>query len=213
MQNTLAENGVTVINDRDKDKPIHVSGHPARDELRQMYQWVRPQIAVPVHGERRHIIEHAAYARSLQIGQAVTPRNGDLYRLAPGPAQVIDEVPSGRLYLDGNKLVPAGSEGLRERIGLSQWGIVSVAVAIDEDGDLVDGPILTARGLSEADGSVADSSLIEVDEAAEAAMTKLKRGKRLDDEEVERALVRAVKRQCEKTFGRKPFVDVSVLRV
>ncbi len=213
MQNTLAENGVTVINDRDKDKPIHVSGHPARDELRQMYQWVRPQIAVPVHGERRHIIEHAAYARSLQIGQAVTPRNGDLYRLAPGQPQVIDEVPSGRMYLDGNKLVPAGSEGLRERIGLSQWGIVSVAVAIDDDGDLVDGPILTARGLSEADGSVADSSLIEIDEAAEAAMLKLKRGKRLDDEEVERALVRAVKRQCEKTFGRKPFVDVSVLRV
>jgi len=213
MQNTLAEKGIRVITDRDKNVPIHVSGHPARDELRQMYQWVRPEISVPVHGERRHIVEHAAFAKSLQVSQAITPRNGDLIRLAPGKPETIDIVPNGRLYLDGNKMVPAGSDGLRERIGLSQWGIVSVAVAIDEDGDLVDGPLLTARGLSESDGSSADESLIIVDEAAEAAISKLKRGKRLDDDEVEKALVRAIKKSCEKTFGRKPFVDVNVLRV
>ncbi|MBR9834652.1 MAG: MBL fold metallo-hydrolase, partial [Alphaproteobacteria bacterium] len=116
-------------------------------------------------------------------------------------------------YLDGNRMVPAGSEGLRERIGLSKWGIVSVAVAIDEDGDLVDGPLLSARGLSEEDGSTADESLIEVDEAAETALSKLKRRQRRDDEAVEMALVRAVKKQCENTFGRKPLVDVNVLRV
>ncbi|MDJ0921127.1 MAG: ribonuclease J [Henriciella sp.] len=213
MQNALAEKGVRIITDRSAAKTIHVSGHPARDELRQMYQWVRPKIAVPVHGERRHIVEHAAYAKSLQIGQAVTPRNGDLIRLAPGPAETIDVVPHGRLYLDGNRMVPAGSEAIRERIGLSNWGQVSVAVAIDEAGDLVDGPLITARGLSESDGRTADESLIEVDEAAEEALSKLKRGKRLDDDEVEKALVRAVKKSCEKTFGRKPFVDVSVLRV
>lgn len=213
MQNALAEKGVRIITDRNRDEPIHVSGHPARDELRQMYQWVRPEISVPVHGERRHIVEHAAYAKSLQIPQALTPRNGDLIRLAPGKPETIDVVPSGRLYLDGNRLVPAGSEGLRERVGLSQWGIVSVAIAIDEDGDIVDGPILTARGLSEADGSSADESLIEVDEAAEAAVSKLRRAKRLGDDELEKTLVRSIKKQCEKTFGRKPFVDVSVLRV
>ncbi|MBR9834257.1 MAG: ribonuclease J, partial [Alphaproteobacteria bacterium] len=116
MQNTLAESGVRIITDRDRAKPIHVSGHPARDELRRMYQWVRPQIAVPVHGERRHIVEHAAYARGLQVGQAVTPRNGDLIRLAPGKPETVDIVPNGRMYLDGNRMVPAGSEGLRERI-------------------------------------------------------------------------------------------------
>ncbi|GAB5457692.1 MAG: ribonuclease J [Henriciella sp.] len=213
MQNALAEKGVRIISDRNRDEPIHVSGHPARDELRQMYQWVRPEISVPVHGERRHIVEHAAYAKSLQVPQALTPRNGDLIRLAPGKPETIDVVPSGRLYLDGNKLVPSGSEGLRERIGLSQWGIVSVAIAIDEDGDIVDGPILTARGLSEPDGSSADESLIEVDEAAEEAVSKMRRAKRLDDEELEKTLVRSIKKQCEKTFGRKPFVDVSVLRV
>ena len=213
MQNALAEKGVRIITDRMTDGPIHVSGHPARDELRRMYSWVRPKIAVPVHGERRHIVEHAAYAKSLQVGQAVTPRNGDMIRLAPGDAKIIDTVPNGRLYLDGNRLVPAESEGLKERRGLSQWGYVSVSVAIDEDGDVVDGPLIAARGLSETDGRSADESLIDVDEAAEEALNGLKKRKRLDDEDVERALVRAVKRQCERTFGRKPIVDVSVLRV
>lgn len=213
MQNILAERGIRIITDRNGGDTIHVSGHPARDELRQMYQWVRPEISVPVHGERRHIVEHAAYAKSLQIGKALTPRNGDLIRLAPGEPETIDIVASGRLYLDGNKLVPAGSDALRERRGMAQWGVVSVAVAIDEDGDVVDGPIVNARGLSEPDGSTADESLIDVDEAAEQALSKLKRGKRLNDDEVEKALVRSVKKQCEKTFGRKPYVDVSVLRV
>jgi ribonuclease J len=213
MQNALAEKGVRIITDRMTDGPIHVSGHPARDELRRMYAWVRPKISVPVHGERRHIVEHAAYAKSLQVSQAVTPRNGDMIRLAPGDAKIIDNVPNGRLYLDGNQMVPAESEGLKERRGLSQWGYVSVAVAIDEDGDVVDGPLIAARGLSEADGRSADESLMEVDEAAEEALTRMKRKRRLEDDDVERALVRAVKKQCEKTFGRKPMVDVAVLRV
>ncbi len=213
MQNALAEKGVRVITDKMTDGPIHVSGHPARDELRQMYQWVRPKISVPVHGERRHIVEHAAYAKSLQVSEAVTPRNGDLIKLAPGDPKVIDIVPNGRLHLDGANLVPADSEGLRERIGLSKWGFVSVAVAIDEEGDVVDGPVVMARGLSEADGRSADESLIVLDDAADEALAGLKRRKRLDDEEVERTLVRSVRKACEKTFGRKPMIDVTVLRV
>lgn len=213
MQNALAEKGVRIITDKMTDGPIHVSGHPARDELRRMYQWVRPKISVPVHGERRHIVEHAAYAKSLQVSEAVTPRNGDLIRLAPGPARVVDNVPNGRLYLDGNRLVPADSEGIRERRALSTWGYVSVAIAIDDTGNVVDGPLLAARGLSEPDGSTADESLIEVDEAVEDAMNGIKRRKRFDDEEVERVLARAVKKACDRTFGRKPVVDVNVLRV
>ena len=213
MQNALAEKGVRVITDKMTDGPIHVSGHPARDELRRMYQWVRPKIAVPVHGERRHIVEHAAYAKSLQVGDAVTPRNGDLIRLAPGPAATIDNVPNGRLYLDGNRLVPAESAGIRERRALANWGQVSVANAIAAHGDVVDGPLLTARGLSEPDGSNADESLIDIDDAVEEAINRMKRRKRQDEEEVERALARAVKKACERTFGRKPIVDVNVLRV
>lgn len=213
MQNALAEKGVRIITDQMTEATIHVSGHPAREELRQMYSWVRPKIAVPVHGERRHIVEHATFAKSLQVSEAVKPRNGDMIQLAPGGPKVIDTVPSGQLYLDGSRLVPAEGEGLRERRRLAQWGFVSVSVAIDEDGDVADGPMVMVRGLSEGDGRAADESLIEVEDAADEMLSSLKRRKRLDDDEVERALVRAVKRQCERVFGRKPVVDVSILRV
>ena len=109
--------------------------------------------------------------------------------------------------------MPAEGEGLRERRRLAQWGFVSVSIAIDEDGDVADGPLVMARGLSEGDGRAADESLIDIEDAADEVMSGMKRRKRLDDDEVERALVRVVKRQCERTFGRKPIVDVSILRV
>ena len=94
LYNAFLARGVELITA--DDAPVHVSGHPARDELRQMYQWARPRIAVPVHGERRHILEHARLAKELQVSETIAPNNGDLMRLAPGPAAVIDEVPSGR---------------------------------------------------------------------------------------------------------------------
>lgn len=213
LQNTLAEKGVRIITDRMSKEVIHVSGHPARDELQRMYQWVRPEISVPVHGERRHIMEHAAYARSMQVPQAVTPRNGDMIRLAPGKAQVIDQVPSGRLYLDGNRLVPSSAEGLRERIAISKFGYVSASVSFDEDGSVADGPYLALRGLSEEDGRLADESIDQIEEACEEALDGLSRRKRLDDDTVETVLVRAIRKSCERTFGRKPLVDVTIMRV
>lgn len=213
MQNKLAEKGVRIITDRMTAEPIHVSGHPARDELERMYQWVRPRIAVPVHGERRHIMEHAAFARTMQVAETVTPRNGDLIRLAPGKAERIDVVPNGRLHLDGNRLVPAGSEGLKERIAISKYGYVTASITFDEAGSIADGPYLAARGLSEEDGSLADESLDDLEEACDEALDGLSRRKRLDDETVEKVLVRAIKRKCESVFGRKPIVDVAIMRV
>lgn len=213
MQNALADKGVRILTETMTEGPIHVSGHPARDELRAMYQWVRPQISVPVHGERRHIVEHAAFAKSLQIAQSVTPRNGDMIRLAPGPSEVIDTVPSGRLFLDGNRLVPEHSEGIRERRALSQRGYMSVTIAIDAQGDVVDGPIVTGRGFSEFDGGPAEDSLIDIDMAAEAAVLAMKRHRRLDDDQLETVMMRAVRKTSEQVFGRRPVIDVSVLRV
>lgn len=213
MQNTLAEKGVRIITDKMTAEPIHVSGHPARDELERMYQWVRPQISVPVHGERRHIMEHAAFARSLQVQQTVTPRNGDMIRLAPGKAEVIDVVPNGRLYLDGSRLVPADAEGLSERIAISKYGYVTVSVALDEAGNVADGPYLSSRGLSEDDGSLADESLDGLEAACEDALDGLSRKKRLDDDAVETVLVRTIRKTGDRIFGRKPLVDVTIMRV
>ncbi|MEE2877729.1 MAG: ribonuclease J [Pseudomonadota bacterium] len=213
MQNSLAERGVRIITDRMTTDPIHVSGHPARDELERMYSWVRPRIAVPVHGERRHIMEHAAFARSMQVSETVTPKNGDMIRLWPGKAECIDVVPNGRLYLDGSRLVPAGSEGLGERIAISKYGYVTASIAFDEQGGIADGPFVSARGLSEEDGSLADESLDEIEMACDEALDGLSRRKRLDDDVVETVLVRAIKKSCERVFGRKPLVDVTILRV
>jgi len=212
LQNTLAEQGIRVIHPRMVPQTIHVSGHPCRDELRRMYQWVRPRIAVPVHGERRHILEHASYARSLQVPEAVAPRNGSLIRLAPGEAQILDEVPAGRLFLDGSRLVPEGAQGLIERKRLHNSGIIFATVSLDQAGRIVDGPVVIVKGLSETDGRVAEESLEILDDAAEAALAGLSKKDRSDDEAIERVMGRALRKACDINFGLKPMIEVVVLR-
>ena len=132
VQNKLAALGVEVLTERDHF--VHVSGHPAREELAQMYRWVRPRIAVPVHGEIRHMTEHARLARSLQVPEAVVIGNGQMLRLAPGRAEIIDETPSGRIYLDGRVLVDESHDHMRERRAMSFAGVISVTLALDERG-------------------------------------------------------------------------------
>lgn len=212
LQNELAEKGIRVITPRMVPQKIHVSGHPCRDELRRMYQWVRPRISVPVHGERRHIMEHAAYARSLQVPEAITPRNGSLVRLAPGPAEILDEVPNGRLFLDGNQLVPEGAQGIQERRKLSWNGVIFASVSLDGQGNIEDGPFVVAKGFSEPDGRLADESLETLEEAAEIAVSGLKRKNRFDDDAVERAIGRALRKAAETAYGRRPMIEVVVLR-
>ena len=212
LQNGLAEQGIRVITPRMVPQKIHVSGHPCRDELRRMYQWVRPRISVPVHGERRHIMEHAAYAKSLQVAEAITPRNGSLVRLAPGPAEILDEVPNGRLFLDGKQLVPEGAQGIQERRKLSWNGIIFASVSLDERGDIVDGPVVVVKGFSEPDGRLADESLESLEEAADIAVSGLKRKNRFDDDAVERAVGRALRKAAETAYGMRPMIEVVVLR-
>jgi ribonuclease J len=212
LQNDLAEKGIRVITPRMVPQKIHVSGHPCRDELRRMYQWVRPRISVPVHGERRHIMEHAAYARSLQVPEAITPRNGSLIRLAPGPAEILDEVPNGRLFLDGNQLVPEGAQGIQERRKLSWNGVVFATVSLDGHGNVMDGPVVVVKGFSEPDGRLADESLEYLEEAAENAVSSMKRKDRFDDDAVERAIGRALRKAAETVWGMRPMIEVVVLR-
>ncbi|WP_353256904.1 ribonuclease J [Hyphomonas sp.] len=212
LQNSLAEQGIRIITPRMVEEPIHVSGHPCRDELRRMYQWVRPRVSVPVHGERRHIMEHAAYARSLQVQCALTPRNGSLIRLAPGEPGIIDEVPSGRLMLDGSRLVPEAAEGLIERRRLSVSGLIVATVCLDDDGDILDGPVIAVKGLSESDGRIADESLEPLDMAAARALDGIKKRDRLDDDVVEKVVGRALRKACELEFGIRPLIEVIVLR-
>lgn len=212
LQNKLADRGVRLYTERDHPG-IHVSGHPCRDELAQMYQWARPQIAIPTHGERRHLLEHAAFARDLQVPQSLAPRNGDMVRLAPGRAEVIDEVPNGRLYVDGGVVTPANGEALRERRHASFNGVLQVAVALDSKGRIASGPQVRAIGLpGDADYPLEDA-LDDLSEEAEQALKRLPAEERGLDETVETALSRAVKKAAYRIWERRPVVETTVLRV
>lgn len=209
LQNLLSERGVDIITERDRH--IHVSGHPCRDELRQMYAWVRPQVSIPVHGERRHLIEHAEFARSLQIPQALAPRNGDLIRISQDGASVVDEVKSGRLYVDGRIVAESESAAMRERRSMAYAGHVTVAMVIDGQGSLIAGPDVRALGLPENEQMPESEWLDAIAEAAEGAFERLKRRARCDEAEVEEAVRRAVRRMLNQLWGKKPQVDIMVL--
>jgi ribonuclease J len=212
LQNKLADLGVRLYTERDHPG-IHVSGHPCRDELKRMYQWARPTIAVPTHGERRHLLEHAALARDLQISQAVAPRNGDMVRLAPGQAEIIDEVPSGRLYVDAGVVTPEHGEALRERRHASFNGMLAVSLALDGRSRLASGPQVRAIGLPADEDYTLEEATDDLAEAAKDAVFSLSADGRDDDAAVEAAISRALKKVAFRIWKRRPVVEATVLRV
>jgi len=212
LQNNLADRGVRLYTERDHPG-IHVSGHPCRDELAEMYRWARPQIAVPTHGERRHLLEHVAFARDLQVPQQIAPRNGDVVRLAPGRAEIVDEVPAGRLYVDAGVVVPENGDALRERRHAAHNGMIAVSVVLDGRSRIVAGPAVKAVGLPTDDDYPLDEVLDDLAEAAEEALKRLSGDARDLDDSVETALSRAVKKASQRIWGRRPVVETTVLRV
>jgi ribonuclease J len=212
LYNAFLGRGVNLIT-ADDEHLIHVSGHPARDELKQMYAWARPRIAVPVHGERRHILEHVRLAKELQVPEAVAPENGDLIRLAPGPVEKIDQVPSGRLYVDGTVIINSDDEALRERRRLAAEGSINISIALSGKNAIVAGPNVSLRGLAMEDEDDLDVAMDELERTAEAAFAKLNHSERAEDDAVEAAMVRAVRKAAERLWSKRPLVDVSVLRI
>ncbi|MBX3493274.1 MAG: ribonuclease J [Parvibaculum sp.] len=210
LQNTLALRGIRVITE--KDHFVHVSGHPCRDELARMYQWIRPEISVPVHGEARHLAEHAALARELQVPQQVVIRNGLMVRLAPGPAEIVDEAPSGRIYLDGDVLIESGEGAVQERRRLAFAGSVFVSVVLDGKGQLRGDPQVRLMGLPEEDGNGTDFEDIALD-AIDTALDRLPAKRRGDDDTVAEFLRRAVRGALRREWGKKPQVAVVVTRI
>ncbi|WP_419317196.1 ribonuclease J [Caulobacter sp. ErkDOM-E] len=212
LQNKLADRGVRLHTERDTPG-IHVSGHPCRDELKQMYQWARPEIAVPTHGERRHLIEHAAFARDLQVPQQVTPRNGDMVRLAPGRAEIIDEVPAGRLYVDGGVVTAENGQALRERRHVAFNGMLAVSIVLDGKNRIVSGPQVRGLGLAGDNEYPLGEAMDDLAEEAETAFKRLGGDQKELDDSIENAISRAVKKAAFRIWERKPVVETTVLRV
>ncbi|WP_422036058.1 ribonuclease J [Reyranella sp.] len=207
LQNALIARGVKVITDREAD--IHVSGHPARDELVRVYQWVRPKIALPVHGEVRHMMEHAELAKTCQVPETIVAPNGTLVRLAPGPAEIIDHVFSGRLARDGDTLIPLDGESLRERRKLLWNGAAAATLVVDKRGKSLAPPKVSLRGIDDADGELQEA----IEDALSEMMADLKSVERTDDRRMEEAARQAVRRVVRAHLGKKPLTDVHIVRI
>jgi ribonuclease J len=209
LQNDLARLEVEIVTA--EDEPVHVSGHPAREELARMYQLVRPRIAIPVHGERRHLQAHARLAEECQVPQAIAAENGRMIRLAPGPAEVVGEVEFGRIGLDGSALVPLGGALIKHRHRISASGSAVATLVMGRDGRLLVEPQVTLHGLvdPEADGAALGSAASAVRSAVEA----LNPGQRADDAAVKEAARLAVRRYIHAERGKKPLTDVHLVRV
>ena len=212
LQNKLSDRGVRLYTERDHPH-IHVSGHPCRDELKQMYQWARPQIAVPTHGERRHLLEHAALAKDLQVPITVTPRNGDMVRLAPGHPAIIDEVPSGRLFVDAGMVTPEHGEALRERRHAAQNGVLHISLVLDRKGRIAAGPAIRSIGLPGDEQFPLEEALEDLEDEARRALQGMDGAGRSDDEAVRTLVSRKVKKACQRIWDRRPIVETVVLRV
>ena len=209
LQNDLVRLGVEVVTE--KDEFVHVSGHPGREELEEMYALTRPRIAVPVHGEARHVQEHARLAKACGVAETLEIVNGDMVRLAPGPAEVVDHVAVGKLGVDGPRLVRLDSEILRNRRRMVFNGSAVVTVVMDKTGKLLGDPQLTALGLLDYAHEAEEHDTVV--EAVRDAVLDLPQKARRDDAVVREAARLAVRRSLRDSHGKKPITDVHLVRV
>lgn len=205
IQNKLAERGILMVTDRQAH--VHVSGHPGRPELELMYKWIRPEIILPVHGEMRHMAEQARFAVSCGVPRGIVQQNGEVIRLAPdGPGRVGHER-VGRLVLDGDVILPADGNTINERRRISIHGFIAVTVAIDAKGRVRGAPAIALQGVP-----VEEDREDFLAEAMAAAADAAEDGPK-DEAKLREAIRLAVRRRAAQWTGKKPIVDVAILRV
>ncbi|WP_429591776.1 ribonuclease J [Sphingomonas zeicaulis] len=205
IQNKLAAAGVRMITDRQAH--VHVSGHPGRPELAAMYGWIRPEIVMPVHGEIRHMAEQARFALSQGVPKAVVQENGKIVRLAPGEPEIVGHAPVGRLVLDGDVILPAGGATMNERRKLMLNGQISVGVALDRTGRVAGDPQVRVQGVP-----VEEDREDFLADAADAARKAATDGGNNEDR-LRETIRLAVRRVATQWTGKKPIVDVLLIRV
>ncbi len=205
VQNGLADLGIEVITDG--DAPVHVSGHPRRGELEQLYRWIRPQIAIPMHGEGKHLEAQARLAEKLGVPEVIRARNGAMVRLAPPPAAIIDDVPVGRLYRDGAIITRADAGQVRERRKLSFAGSVSVSLVLSDKGMLLADPEVALSGIPATDTQGTSFETI-AREAAIGTIESIPRPRRKDQALVSEAVRRGVRAAVNQAWGKKPVCSV-----
>ena len=208
LHNQLVKDGIEVISE--ENEFVHVSGHPNREDLKDMYGWVRPKCVIPVHGEHRHMIEHISFAHEMQVPNPVQVENGDVVKLFPGEPTVYDKAPSGRLYLDGNVSVEEDSQSIKDRKNLSANGYLEVTVLISAKNSIHKKPILSFRGIP----------IFETEDfiyGLEDEIEKLTKTFKLGSKKQEHNLIDALKIACRKytkeITGKKPFTNINLVRI
>jgi|TARA_B110001450_G_scaffold247836_1_gene263352 ribonuclease J len=208
LHNQLVKDGIEVISE--ESEFVHVSGHPNRDDLREMYEWVKPNCAIPVHGEHRHMIEHMSFAKEMNVPNPVQVENGDIVKLSPGKPHVFDKAPSGRLYLDGTVSVEEDSQSIKDRKNLSTNGYMEITILITPKGNIHKTPILTFRGIP----------VIDTDEfiyGLEDAIQKTTKTFSLGSKKQEYNLIDALKIVCRKytkeITGKRPFTNINLIKI
>jgi ribonuclease J len=209
IQNRLVDLGCELVTDA--DALVHVTGHPRRDELKELYERLRPRVAVPMHGEARHLEAHAALARAAGVKEVVSARNGAMVRLAPGPAAVVDEAPVGRLFRDGRLLVSSEEGPVRERRALAHAGVVVVALAHTGRGGVSPDAEIVLDGVPAADGE--GRAMVDIARSAlEGTLASIPRERQRNVEMVREAVRRAVRAAVDEAWGKRPIVKVLVTR-
>jgi ribonuclease J len=208
--NSLAGRGIDIIGG--DDALVQTSGHPRQGEMKLLYSWLKPEVVIPMHGEMRHLKGHESFARQCGVPEAVTAVNGDMVRLAPGPAAIIERGLAGRLHVDGKLIVPVADGPARLRRKLCYAGIVFVSLALDDHGDLVGEPAVVTDGLPQysATEEPLDRLLLEI---VDRAVSTMPRARRYEDGPVIELVRGAVRREADALWGKKPVCRVVVHRV
>ena len=209
LHNQLVKDGIEVISE--ENEFVHVSGHPNRDDLKDMYTWVNPKCVIPVHGEHRHMIEHINFAKEMKIPNQVQVENGDIVKLFPGEKpSIYDKAPSGRLYLDGAISVDEDSQSIKDRKNLSGNGYMEVTILLTPKGNIHQKPILTFRGLPVQD---TEDFIYGLEEEIESTAKTFS----LNSKKQEHNLIDAIKIVCRKyskeKTGKKPFTNINLVRI
>ena len=209
LHNQLVKEGIEVISE--ESEYIHVSGHPNREDLRDMYNWIKPKSVIPVHGEHRHMLEHINFAKEMQVPYPVKVENGDIVRLYPGnKPQVYDKAPSGRIYVDGSISVEEDSQSIKERKNVSANGFIEATILITPKGNIHNRPLITFRGLPIYEKE-------EFQNGLEDEIDKTVKSFSLNNKKQEANLVDALKSTCRKftklKTGKRPLANINLVRI
>jgi ribonuclease J len=209
LHNQLVKDGIEVISE--ESEFIHVSGHPNREDLKDMYNWVKPKCVIPVHGEHRHMIEHINFAKEMQVPYPVQVENGDVVKLAPGDyPKVYDKAPSGRLYLDGSISVEENSQSIKDRKNLSANGFLEITILITPKGNIHNNPIISFRGLPIYE---TDEFIFGLEEEIEKTTKTFKLGNKSQEHNLIDALKIASRKFTKEKTGKRPFTNINLVKI